>query len=377
MHGTGTAVAAAAVASAGGRSVAAQAFEAQTGRYRVRVAPLVLGLDHPWGIDFLPDGGFLVTERAGRLRRVRAGGALDPTSIANLPNLVVAGQGGLLDVALDPDFAANRLVYLTYAGGAPGATFTGLARGRLGSGRLEQLQLLFQSRPAANSTKHYGSRIVFRDGYVYVSVGERNLKERAQSLAHYSGKIVRLHPDGRVPSDNPFVGVTGALLGIWALGVRNPQGMALQPGTKRLWECEHGPMGGDELNIVYKGANYGWPVITHGVDYDGTPIGIGTHKEGMQQPRRYWTPSIAPSGLSFYNGGLFPAWRGNLFMGALKYRMLVRLELDDTGTKVVHEERVLRDRIGRVRQVRPGPDGRLYVLTDEADGGVWTVEPVG
>jgi glucose/arabinose dehydrogenase len=187
---------------------------------------------------------------------------------------------------------------------------------------------------------------------------------------------VRLHPDGRVPSDNPFVGVANALPGIWALGVRNPQGMALQPGTKRLWECEHGPMGGDELNIVYKGANYGWPVITHGKNYDGTPIGIGTHKQGMQQPRRYWTPSIAPSGLSFYDGGLFPAWRGNLFMGALKYRLVVRLELDGTGAKVAHEERFLQDRIGRVRQVKPGPDGKLYVLTDKADGGVWTVEPV-
>jgi aldose sugar dehydrogenase len=377
MRGTGTAMAAAAVASAGGRSAAAQPFEVQTERYRVRVAPLALGLDHPWGIDFMPDGGFLVTERAGRLRRVRAGGVLDPTPITNLPNLVVAGQGGLLDVALDPDFGANGWVYLTYAGGAPGATFTGLARGKLVGGRLEPLQLLFQSRPTANSTIHYGSRIVFRRGNLFLSIGERGDRDRAQRLSDYGGKIVRLRRDGRIPSDNPFVGVAGALPGIWALGIRNPQGMALHPATNQIWECEHGPMGGDELNVIYKGANYGWPVITHGKDYDGSTIGIGTSKEGMRQPRRYWTPSIAPSGLSFYAGGLFPAWRGNVFMGALKYRMLVRLELDAAGYAVVHEEQLLKDAIGRVRQVRPGPDGKLYVLTDATDGGVWTVEPVG
>jgi aldose sugar dehydrogenase len=376
MRSTGTALAAAAVASAGGRSVVAQAFEVQTERYRLRVTPLVLGLEHPWGIDFLPDGDLLVTERAGRLRRVR-GGALDPNPVAGVPILVVADQGGLLDVAIDPDFGSNQLVYLSYAGGVVGATFTGLARGKLGAGGLEELALLFESRPYANSTIHYGSRIVFRDGYVFLSVGDRGEPDRAQSLADHGGKIVRLHRDGRIPSDNPFVGVADALPGIWALGIRNPQGVALQPGTNRIWECEHGPMGGDELNVLYRGDNYGWPVITYGVNYDGTPIGIGTHAEGMQQPRRHWTPSIAPSGLSFHAGGLFPAWQGNLFMGALKDRMLVRLELDAAGAAVAHEERLLTDAIGRVRQVRPGPDGKLYVLTDEADGGVWTVEPVG
>ncbi len=374
MHGTGTAVAAAAVVGAGGRLVAAEAFEATTARYRVRVKPLVLGLDRPWGIDFLPDGdGILVTERAGRLRLIR-GGRLDPVPIAGLPKLVVASQGGLLDVALHPDFARNRLVYLTYAGGVHGATFTGLARGRLGTGSLERLELLFQSWPFVNSLKHYGSRIVFRDGHVFVSVGDRGEMERAQRLSDYGGKIVRLLHDGRIPSDNPFVGRSGALPGIWALGIRNPQGLALSP-SGLLWECEHGPMGGDEVNIIYRGQNYGWPLVTYGKDYDGTPIGEGTRKAGTIQPRRYWDPSIAPSGLSFYAGDLFPAWRGNLFMGALKDRMLVRMELDAQGRSITHEERLLVGAIGRVRQVRPGPDGRLYLLTDQADGGVWTVEP--
>jgi glucose/arabinose dehydrogenase len=372
IHGTGTA--AAALAGAGGRLVAAEAIEVATAKLKIRVAPLVLGLRYPWGIDFLPDGdGILVTERAGRLRLIR-GGRLDPTPLAGLPNLVVEGQGGLLDVALHPDFARNGLVYLTYSGGVRGATFTGLARGRLGPGRLERLELLFQSRPAANSTRHYGSRIVFRGGHVFVSVGDRGEMERAQLLSDYGGKIVRLLHDGRVPADNPFVGRAGALPGIWALGVRNPQGMALAP-SGLLWECEHGAMGGDEVNIIYRGQNYGWPVITHGRDYDGSPIGEGTHKAGMMQPRRHWTPSIAPSGLSFCTGSRFPAWRGNLFMGALRDRMLVRMELDAAGRAVTAEEHLLAGRIGRVRQVRPGPDGRLYLLTDEADGGVWTIEP--
>jgi glucose/arabinose dehydrogenase len=365
----------AAVAAVDGSARAAEPFEVATEAYRLRVSPLILGLENPWGLAFLPGGGFLVTERAGRLRLFRDG-RLDPNPVAGLPVLVVAGQGGLLDVALHPDFAANRLVYLTYAGGALGATFTGLARGRLGAGRLEGLGLLFQSRPFVNSTGHYGSRIVFDGtGHVFVSVGERQEMQRAQLLGEYNGKIVRLHDDGRIPADNPFVGREGALPGIWAYGVRNPQGLALQPGTGRLWECEHGPMGGDELNIVEKGANYGWPVITYGTDYDGTPIGMGTHKEGMRQPVRYWTPSIAPSGLSFYDGALFPAWRGNILMGALKTPMIVRMGLAEDGRTVASEERFLEGAIGRVRQVKPGPDGRLYVLTDEADGGVWTIQP--
>lgn len=366
---------AAAIAAVNTDARAAEPFEVETEAYRLRVSPLVLGLANPWGIAFLPDGGFLVTERAGRLRLFR-GGQLDPNPVTGLPVLVVAGQGGLLDVALHPDFAKNQLVYLTYAGGALGATFTGLARGRLGAGRLEGLELLFESRPFVNSTGHYGSRIAFDGkGHVFVSVGERQEMQRAQLLGEYNGKIVRLHDDSRIPADNPFVGQQGALPGIWAYGVRNPQGLALQPGTGRLWECEHGPMGGDELNVVEKGANYGWPVITYGVDYDGTPIGEGTHQEGMRQPVRYWTPSIAPSGLSFYDGDLFPAWKGDIFMGAMKSPMVVRLALAGDGRTVAGEERFLEGAIGRVRQVKPGPDGRLYVLTDEADGGVWTIEP--
>jgi glucose/arabinose dehydrogenase len=358
-----------------GRAAAAEPFLADTERYQVRVTPLVLGLDHPWGLDFLPGGDILVTERAGRLRIVRGGGG-DSKPITGVPTVVVGGQGGLLDVALHPRFASNRLVYVTYAGGAVGATFTGLARAKLGQGRLEGLQVLFESRPRVNSKGHYGSRIAF-DGkcYIFVSVGDRQDMQRAQRLGETNGKIVRLREDGRVPSDNPFVGREGARPEIWSLGIRSPQGLAFQPGTGRLWECEHGPKGGDEVNIIRRGRNYGWPVITYGVDYDGSKIGIGTRKEGMEQPVRYWTPSIAPSGLSFYDGDLFPAWRGNLFMGALKYELVVRMELDATGQKVAREERFLEGALGRIRQVKPGPDGRLYVLTDLADGGLWAIEP--
>jgi glucose/arabinose dehydrogenase len=374
VRGSGAAMGALATLKAG-RAVAAEPFLADTQRYRVRVTPLALGLNHPWGIDFLPGGDLLVTERGGRLRVLR-GGVLDPKPITGLPTLVVGGQGGLLDVALHPRFASNRLVYITYAGGAVGATFTGLARARLGAGRLEGLQVLFESRPRANSKGHYGSRIVLDGkGYVFVSVGDRQEMDRAQRLGETNGKIVRLREDGRVPSDNPFVGRQGARPEIWALGIRSPQGLAIQPGTGRLWECEHGPKGGDEVNIIRRGRNYGWPIITYGVDYDGTPIGVGTTRTGLEQPVRYWTPSIAPSGLSFYAGDLFPAWRGNLFMGALKYELIVRMELDGTGQKVASEERFLAGELGRIRQVKPGPDGRLYVLTDSGDGGVWAVEP--
>jgi aldose sugar dehydrogenase len=227
------------------------------------------------------------------------------------------------------------------------------------------------------SLGHYGSRIAFDGrGYVFVTVGERHQMERAQRLGEHNGKVVRLFDDGRVPPDNPFVGRAGALPAIWALGIRSPQGLAFQPGTGRLYECEHGPMGGDEINIIQRGRNYGWPIITWGRDYDGSPIGVGPRRAGLEQPIKYWTPSIAPSGISFYDGGLFPAWRGNLFVAALKYRMVVRLVLTAAGTGVAREERFLQDRIGRVRHVKPGRDGKLYVLTDEADGAVWTLEPV-
>ena len=277
---------------------------------------------------------------------------------------------------LDPDFRSNRWAYLTYAGGSPGAVYTTVARAQLAEGRLGPLQILLRGGPSANTTKQFGSRLLLTEQHLLVSIGDYTEMGRAQSLAQHAGKIVRLYHNGQVPSDNPFVGRSGALPAIWAVGVRNPQGMALDPFTGRLWTCEHGPMGGDELNLITKGRNYGWPVITHGRNYDGSQIGDGiTAKPGMEQPVRHWTPSIAPSGLSFYNGGLFPAWRGHLFMGALKYRLVVRMRLGGARRAIRHEERMLEGRIGRIRQVRPGLDGRLYVLTDQADGGIWTIEP--
>ena len=276
---------------------------------------------------------------------------------------------------LDRSFRSNQWVYLTYTGGVPGAAYTTVARAKLADGRLGPLQILLRGGPSANSSKQFGSRIALTEDHLFVSIGDYAEMPRAQSLAQHAGKIVRLRHDGRLPSDNPFVGRSGALPAIWALGVRNPQGMALDPLTGRLWTCEHGPMGGDELNLIERGRNYGWPVITHGRNYDGSRIGAGiSAKPGLEQPVRQWTPSIAPSGLSFYNGNLFPAWRGHIFMGALKYRMIVRMRLGGGRQAVRHEERMLEGRIGRIRQVRPGPDGRLYVLTDQADGGIWTIE---
>jgi glucose/arabinose dehydrogenase len=354
---------------------AEQAFEIGSERHRLRVVPVATGLDHPWGLDFLPDGAMLLTERPGRLRLVR-GDKLDPTPLAGTPKVVALGQGGLLDVALHPGFAGNRLVYLTYAGGMPSATYTGLARGVLGSTGLTDLREIFRARPAVNSTEHFGSRVVFDGaGHLFLSVGERKQMARAQKLDQHNGKIIRLHDDGRAPGDNPFAGRSGARPEIWALGVRNPQGLFFDRDTGRLWECEHGPKGGDELNLIGRGRNYGWPVITYGTDYDGSKIGIGTHKKGLEQPVRHWTPSIAPSGLCRYRDGPFTAWRGNLFLGGLKSQMLVRLELDAAGMRVIHEEHLLSQRIGRVRAVKPGPDGKLYLLTDENPGALWRIEP--
>jgi glucose/arabinose dehydrogenase len=359
------------------RSASAEpAFEVASERHRLRVVPVATGLDHPWGLAFLPNSDILLTERPGRLRLVR-GGRLDPTPLTGSPKVVALGQGGLLDVALHPAFARNRLVYLTYAGGVRGATYTGLARGVLDRPGLTGLREIFRARPAVSSVGHFGSRVVFDGaGHLFLSVGDRKQMARAQRTNEHNGKILRLHEDGRTPSTNPFVGRSGALPQIWALGVRNPQGLFFDRRTGRLWACEHGPKGGDELNLIDKGKNYGWPVITHGRDYDGSPIGLGTHRHGLEQPVRHWTPAIAPSGLCLYRGAVFPAWRGNLFLGGLKSQILVRLELDAAGTRVIHEERLLRHRIGRIRAVKPGPDGKLYLLTDESPGALWRLEPV-
>ena len=338
-----------------------------------RVVPVATGLEHPWGMAFLPGEEVLVTERPGRLRIVRAG-VLDPEPIAGVPPVYASGQGGLLDVALDPEFAANRVIYLAYAAAGDGGNSTRVARATLGDGRLEGLEVIFMAEPLVNSSYHFGSRLVFDpQGRLFITVGERGQGDRAQDLGDLNGSLIRLHPDGRVPEDNPFVGVAGARPEIFSYGHRNAQGLAIHPETGIPWLHEHGARGGDEVNVVRPGVNYGWPVITYGIDYSGAPIGEGTHKEGMAQPIHYWVPSIAPSGMAFYDGEAFPEWQGDLFVGALRSELLSRLELE--GEQVVAEERLLEGTLGRIREVKVGPDGFLYLLTDESDGGLYRLEP--
>jgi len=339
-----------------------------------RLVKLVEGLDHPWSVAFLPDGGMLVTERPGRLRVVHDG-KLQPEPVAGVPAVFASGQGGLLEVALHPQFAQNGWVYLSYAEPGEGGASTALARAKLVQGRLEDLRVIFRQDPKTNSSVHFGGRIVFdRAGYLYLTLGERGEKDRAQRPDNHHGSVIRLHDDGRVPADNPFAGKAGWKPEKLDLGHRNQQGAALHPRTGVLWTHEHGPQGGDEVNIIRAGVNYGWPVITYGVNYGiGTKIGEGTHKEGMAQPLYYWVPSIAPSGMAFYTGDKFPKWKGDLFVGSLKFELLVRLKLD--GEKVVKEERLIKGAIGRIRDVRAGPDGFLYLLTDESKGVLARLEP--
>lgn len=347
----------------------------------IQVRTVADGLDHPWALAFLPDGGMLVTERPGALRYVTASGEISEP-IAGVPEVDARGQGGLLDVALDPDFASNRLVYLSYAEAGDGGNGTAVARGVLdeAAAALGEVEVIFRQQPKEDSTKHFGSRIVFDGrGHVYITLGERSEEEfrgQAQDLDSHLGKIVRINPDGSVPEDNPFVGRDGALPEIWSYGNRNIQAAAINPATGVLWEIEHGPRGGDELNIIEPGVNYGWPVVSLGVNYSGTPVGSGeAHAEGMRDSIYHWTPVIAPSGMIFYGGGAFPDWQGDLFVGGLKSTALVRLELD--GDKVVSEERLLEDLSLRIRDVAEGPDGAIYVITDEDDGEILRIAPAG
>jgi glucose/arabinose dehydrogenase len=341
----------------------------------VRVQTVAGGLEHPWGLAFLPDGRMLVTERPGRLRIVGKDGR-PSAPLAGVPQVLARGQGGLLDVALDPRFADNRLVYLSYAEPGEGGTAgTAVARGRLGEGRLEEVRVIYRQQPKVAGSSHFGSRLVFaRDGTLFVTQGDRfNYRDRAQDLSVGFGKIVRINPDGSVPRDNPFVGRAGARPEIWSYGHRNVQGAALHPQTGQLWTAEHGARGGDELNHPEAGKNYGWPVITYGVDYSGVTIGEGTAKAGMEQPVYYWDPVIAPSGMTFYTGEAFPDWKGSVFIGSLRPGLLVRLTLADG--RVAREERYLAELRERIRDVRQGPDGLLYLLTDSPDGRILRVLP--
>lgn len=331
------------------------------------------GLDHPWSLAFLPDGRMLVTERPGQLRLV-VDGRLQAAPVSGVPTVFEKGQGGLLDVVLHPNYANNGWIYLSYAAPADDGGHTAVSRARLDGGRLVDVARIFSANNISNGGGHFGSRIVFgSDGKLYVTVGERRDSNRAQELDSHNGTVVRLNDDGTVPGDNPFVNTAGAMAEIYSYGHRNPQGMARHPDSGAIWLHEHGPKGGDEINIVKTGANYGWPVITYGRSYAGFSIGEGSEKPGLAQPILHWTPSIAPSGMAFYTGDKYPAWRGNLFVGSLKFEYLERLELD--GERVVAQERLLENAFGRVRDVRQGPDGLLYLLTDEDDGALIRLDP--
>lgn len=344
------------------------------------VQTVASGLENPWGLAFLPDGRMLVTERAGRLRIVSRNGTVS-SPVIGVPPVLASGQGDLLDVALAPDFDATRLVYLSYAEPREGASGTSVARGRLvedaGNARLENVEVIFRQQPAVSGSGHYGSRLVFgRDGTLFVTLGERQTQRaRAQDLSTHLGKVVRILPDGGVPDDNPFARMPGARPEIWSYGHRNPQGAALDPATGRLWTVEHGPRGGDELNHPEAGKNYGWPVISYGREYGGGSIGEGTARPGMEQPVKYWDPSVSPSGLAFYTGTLLPGWKGSLFTGALSGARLIRLRLDPAGERVVEEEPLLTELRERIRDVRQGPDGALWLLTDSPNGRVLRVAP--
>jgi glucose/arabinose dehydrogenase len=344
-----------------------------------RVVTVTQGLDQPWGLAFLPDGRMLVTERPGRLRVIGADGRLDPVPVAGLPRIDAHSQGGLLDVVLHPDFAKNGWVYFSYVQKGEGGWGTELARGRLAGGpgawRLDEVQTLFRMAPKSASGLHFGSRLVFdRAGLLYLTLGDRGEMARAQRPDDHAGKILRLTDTGQPAPDNPRFADAATRPEVYSLGHRNVQGAALHPASGALWASEHGPQGGDELNLIQPGVNYGWPVITYGVNYvSGTKIGEGTAKAGLAQPVKHWTPSPALSGMAFYTGDKFPQWKGDLFMGALRGQSLIRVRLD--GERVVEEEFILAGQLPRVRDVRMGPDGYLYLLTGRPDGALLRLEP--
>jgi len=336
-------------------------FTADTSK--IQLKPLVEGLKEPWSMAFLPDGRLLITEKSGKLRIVENGKLL-PQAVANVPQVVDRGQGGLLDIALHPQYAENGWLYLSYSAKGEGGSGTEVMRAKLQGMQLTDTEVIFRQAPKISGNKHFGSRFVFdREGLLYITLGDRGEMERAQDLAQHIGKVIRLHDDGTVPQDNPFASNPDALPEIYSYGHRNVQGATLNPLSGKVWAHEHGPQGGDEINILQASTNYGWPVITYGVNYfTGTKIGEGTKKPGMAQPLYKWVPSIAPSGMAFYTGDAYPGWKNHLFVGSLKFQTLVKLTLD--GDKVVKEERLF-ENLGRVRDVRQGPDGLLYLIAGD------------
>jgi glucose/arabinose dehydrogenase len=350
-------------------------FGSSAGELEIRT--VARGLVNPWALAFLPDGTMLVTERPGRIRIVTSEGQVSPP-LKGVPDVWASGQGGLLDVVTDKSFAQNKTIYFCFAERADGGGRTTIARAKLddGKGRLNDVRIVFRQQGPLSSGNHFGCRIVQADdGNLFVTLGEHfTYRDQAQSLRDHLGKVIRIAPDGSVPSGNPFAGRADAKPEIWSYGHRNAQGLAINPASGELWEIEHGPRGGDEVNIIAKGKNYGWPVIGYGIDYSGAKIHDSTARDGMEQPVKYWVPSIAPSGMAFYTGKLFPKWSGSLFTGALRGAMLVRLTLN--GNAVTAEERLLQNLHERIRDVRQGPDGALWLLTDSSAGRILRVAPV-
>ncbi|ANH98381.1 oxidoreductase [Pseudomonas koreensis] len=359
-------------------ALAAAPKELQSEQGTLEVTTITQGLEHPWALAFLPDRqGMLVTERSGNLRLIGVDGK-HSEPISGVPKVWAKGQGGLLDVVLSPTFKQDRLVYLSYAegGGAGDKAGTAVGRGRLSDDlkTISDFKVIFRQEPKLSTGNHFGSRLVFdRDGYLFITLGENNDRPTAQDLDKLQGKVVRIFPDGKVPDDNPFVGQSGVRPEIWSYGHRNPQGAALNPWNGTVWENEHGPRGGDEVNIIERGKNYGWPLATHGINYSLQPIpeAKGKSVEGAVDPHHVWEKSPGVSGMAFYDADRFKPWQQNLFIGALVSQELIRLQFD--GDKVVHEERLLGDLKQRIRDVRQGPDGYLYVLTDEEEGSLYKV----
>lgn len=332
------------------------------------------GLNHPWCLTFLPSGDMLVTERNGGIRIIRDG-ALDPTPISGAPEAYKEGQGGYFDIILHPEFETNRYVYLSYAHGQSGANATRIARAEFTGTSLDNVEVIFTVTPTKEAPVHYGGRMTFLpDGTLVMSTGDGfNYREETQKLDNLLGKIIRINDDGTIPEDNPFVGQDGAKPEIWSYGHRNPQGAIYDEETQRLYYHEHGPLGGDELNIIEKGKNYGWPVITYGKDYSGAKITPFTEMEGMEQPFFYWNPSIAPAGMTIYAGEKFPAWQGDIFVSALSFRLVERIDIEDGA--IVGSENLFEELGERIRDVRTGPDGSLYLLTDNDDGSLLRIDP--
>jgi glucose/arabinose dehydrogenase len=342
----------------------------------IRVTEVARGLDHPWALAFLPDGNMLVTERSGQLRRISRDGNIS-APLAGVPKVFAEGQGGLLDVVLSPDFATSQRIYLSYAEpGDNGSAGTAVASAKLGEAGLSDVKVIYRQEPKLVGPNHFGSRLAFDgQGHIFITQGERNNRPTAQALEKLQGKLVRLNLDGSVPRDNPFVGQANARPEIWSYGHRNMQGLAIDPRTGKLWENEHGPRGGDEINLPQPGKNYGWPIVTHGINYSGLPIpeAEGREKSGLEPPYHVWEKSPGLSGMAFYTGHPGTPWNDSLFLGSLAERNLIRLTLQ--GDKIVGEERLLNEIGERVRDVRVGPDDNVYVLTDENDGKLFRIEP--